>query len=153
MERSSVAGFKVSSSSVDEKHTLSVDCTCDGASHSPAIAWKGAPEKTKYYAVNVWHTAPDKEKSYWVLYNIPTEVISLEENSKGVGTVGTNDKGTANYDPMCSKGPGLKKYHITVYALSAKIEVLPQKATRANLQKAMDGILIGESTLDVLYER
>lgn len=153
MARTTVSGFDVSSTSVDEKHFLSVACTCDGASQAPAVSWKGAPKETKYYAVSIWHTAPDQEKSYWVLYNIPAEIASLEQGSQGVGTVGTNGKGETGYDAMCSKGPGLKKYHITVIALSTKIEISPQKATRENLQNAMKGILLGESTLDVLYER
>ena len=143
----------MSSHSVDEKHFLSVDCTCDGASQSPAIAWKGAPANTQYFAVSIWHTAPDQEKSYWVMYNIPASVTSLKQNSKGVGTVGVNDRGEAAYDPMCSKGPGLKKYHITVFALSSKIELAPQKVTRANLRKAIQNNLVGVSTLDVFYER
>ncbi|WP_442510447.1 YHYH protein [Novipirellula sp. SH528] len=153
MSRTSVSDFNVTSTSVDEKHFLSVDCTCDGAAQSPAITWTGAPAETKFFAVSIWHTAPDQEKSYWVVYNIPANVMSLKQNSQGVGSVGVNDRGSSTYDPMCSKGPGLKKYHITVFALSSKLEVSPREATRANLRKAMKNILLGESTLDVLYER
>ncbi len=153
MSRTSVPGFEVTSTSVDEKHFLSGDCTCDGAAHSPAVAWKGVPEGTKTFAVSIWHTAPDQEKSYWVVYNIPANVTSLKQNSQGVGKVGINDKGSSNYDPMCSKGPGLKKYHITVSALSSKLVISPREATRANLRKAMKTTLLGEATIDVLYER
>lgn len=153
MSRTSVKGFDVTSASVDKKHFLSVDCTCDGDAQSPAITWKGAPAGTKTFAVSIWHTAPDKEKSYWVVYNIPANVTSLKQNSQGVGSVGANDRGRTDYDPMCSKGPGLKKYHITVFALSSKLELSPREATRANLHKAMKDSLLGESTLDVLYER
>lgn len=153
MSRASVKGFEVSSTSVDKKHFLSVDCTCDGAAQSPAISWKGAPAEAKSFAVSIWHTAPDQEKSYWVVYNIPATVTSLKQHTQGVGSVGANDRGSTNYDPMCSKGPGLKKYHITVFALSSKLKLSPREATRANLQKAMKNVLLGESTLDVLYER
>ncbi|MGB7347935.1 MAG: YHYH protein [Pirellulaceae bacterium] len=153
MSRTSVPGFEVSSASVNEKHFLSIDCTCDGAAQSPAVSWKNAPKGTKTLAVSIWHTAPDQEKSYWLVYNIPADVSSLKQDSSGVGTVGTNDRGATNYDPMCSKGPGLKKYHITVYALSSKLDVSPREATRANLQNAMKNKLLGESTLNVLYER
>ncbi len=153
MSRTSLSGFEVTSTSVDKKHYLSVDCTCDGAAQSPANAWKGAPAGTKSFAVSIWHTAPDKEKSYWFLYNIPATVTSLKQNSQGVGSVGANDRGRTEYDPMCSKGPGLKKYHITVYALSAKLPLTPREATRAHLQQAMKTIVLCESTMDVLYER
>ena len=64
-----------------------------------------------------------------------------------------SDDGSAEFTFVDIKGPGLKKYHITVFALSSEIEVVPQQATRANLRKAMQNILLGESTLDMLYER
>ncbi|TWU03440.1 YHYH protein [Neorhodopirellula pilleata] len=153
MSRTTVPGFEVSSASVNDKNFLSVDCTCDGAAESPEVTWKSAPKGTKTFAVSIWHTAPDQEKSYWLVYNIPVNVSSLKQGSKDVGTVGLNDRGSGNYDPMCSKGPGLKKYHITVYALSSKLNVSPRQATRASLQNAMKNSLLGESTFDVLYER
>jgi hypothetical protein len=54
---------------------------------------------------------------------------------------------------MCSKGPGVKKYHITVYALSAAPKLPADHATRANLLKAIKDITLAESTLDFQYER
>jgi hypothetical protein len=44
----------------------------------------------------------------------------LDKNDKTTGTVGLNDKKKAGYDPMCSKGPGAKTYHVTLYALSTE---------------------------------
>ena len=132
----------VTSSSVNDKGFISIDCTCDGASKSPAVQWQDAPQGTKCFAVSVWHIAPDQEKSYWVVYNIPANVSELKENMKDVGKVGINDKRRAEYDPMCSKGPGVKKYHITVFALSAEPILAPDKATRANLLAAIKDITL-----------
>ena len=145
--------FTLSSSSVDANGMLSVDCTCDGKRESPAIAWKNLPTGTKSIAISLWHTAPDQEKSYWVVYNIPADVTELKQKSPGDGKLGINDRKRAEYDPMCSKGPGLKTYHITVFALSETLKVSPTQMSRAALLAAVKDITLGEKTLDFEYQR
>ncbi len=99
-------GLTLASKSVDSNGFLQVDCTCDGKRQSPAIAWKNVPAGTQSFAVSLWHTAPDQEKSYWLVYNIPADTTELQQNMRGLGVLGLNDKRRAEYDPMCSKGPG-----------------------------------------------
>ncbi len=112
-----------------------------------------APAGTKSFAISLWHTAPDQEKSYWLIYNIPATANHLVKNDKTTGTVGLNDKKRASYDPMCSKGPGAKTYHISVYALSSEVELAKGSDNRAALLKAIKGITLAEKTLDFVYER
>ncbi len=145
--------FTVTSSSLDKSGMLSIECTCDGDRESPAVAWKNLPKGTKSIAISLWHTAPDQEKSYWVVYNIPSDVAELKQQSKGVGTLGINDRKRAEYDPMCSKGPGVKTYHITVFALSEDVKLSANNASRAELLKAVNDITLSETTLDFEYER
>ena len=144
--------LKVSSSSVDMNGFVSVDCTCDGARQTPAVSWRDAPPETKSFAISLWHTAPDQEKSYWVVYNIPASTTSLAQKSQG-GTLGLNDRRRNEYDPMCSKGPGIKTYHITVYALSSRLELAQDKASRAELLSAIKDITLATGTLDFKHER
>ncbi len=54
---------------------------------------------------------------------------------------------------MCSKGPGLKTYHITVFALSSELKLDPAVTDRAALLKAVESITLAEGTFDYLYER
>lgn len=147
------SSFRVSSSSVDERGFLSSDCTCDGAGATPAVAWSGAPAGTRCFALSLWHVAPDQEKSYWVVYNIPANVTELPRSVRGVGVVGQNDKRRAAYDPLCSKGPGVKKYHLTLFALSEEPKLTASEATRAQLLAAIKQTTLASSTLDVYYER
>ncbi len=151
--RSNLPQLAISSSALDEKGYISAEFTCDGASASPPVEWTGGPPETKCYALSLWHTAPDMEKSYWVVYGIPGDVTKIARNAKSTGTTGLNDKRRAAYDPMCSKGPGVKTYHITVYALSAEPKLSANQATRANLLSAIKDITIAEGTLDFQYER
>jgi Raf kinase inhibitor-like YbhB/YbcL family protein len=151
--RPAIGNMELTSTSIGKDGLLTVDCTCDGKSQSPAIAWKKLPEGTKSIAVSLWHTAPDQEKSYWVVYNVPATVTELAQNVRGIGKVGWNDRRKAEYDPMCSRGPGRKTYHITVFALSKELTLPPQEATRAGLLKAIEGSVLAETTLDFDYER
>ena len=132
---------------------LPKEFTCDGAGISPPVAWSGAPAGTKSFAVSLWHTAPDREKSYWLVYDIPADVARLEKNSRDVGRLGQNDKGRSEYDPMCSKGPGLKSYHITVYALSAAPGFLNAEPTRAGLLSAIRNSTLAVGTFTYQYQR
>ena len=131
-----------------------VEFSCDGEGASPPIEWTGAPATTKSYALNLWHIpGPGEVKSYWVIYNIPATVTKLPKNSKEIGTIGSNGKNRREYDPMCSKGPGWKTYHLTVYALSADLKLTPDKANRAAILAAMKEITVAEGTLTYQFER
>ncbi len=146
-------GFIVSSPAIGVDGMLPVEFTCDGQSASPPIQWKDSPAGAKSFALSLWHTAPDQEKSYWLIYNIPASVDHLDKNDKQTGTIGLNDKKRAAYDPMCSKGPGVKEYHVTVYALSSELKLAKGSDNRAGLLKAIKKITLAETTLDFKYER
>jgi hypothetical protein len=74
------AKLQVSSNSVDQQGFISIACTCDGDGQSPAVTWSDVPAGTKCLAVSLWHTAPDQEKSYWLVYNIPAHVTGWRAN-------------------------------------------------------------------------
>ncbi|MFO0011987.1 MAG: YHYH protein [Planctomycetota bacterium] len=152
-EKGKERSISLSSSSIDGKGALSAECSCDGKGQSPAVAWKNLPEGTQSVAVSMWHEAPDREKSYWLVYNIPNDVSQIEQNSKRIGTLGQNDKKRAEYDPVCSKGPGAKIYHITVYAFSKSIDLKSTDVNRSRLVEEFKKHGLGEQTLDVTYER
>lgn len=143
----------LTSASVDSNGALSIDCSCDGKGQTPAIAWSNMPEGTNAIAVSMWHEAPDREKSYWLVYNIPAGVTQLEQNGKKIGTLGLNDKKRPEYDPVCSKGPGAKTYHITVYAFPELLEVKPNDLNRSRLIEEFKKRGLSEKTLNVTYER
>ena len=143
----------VTSGAIDDEGRLKAEFTCDGDGVSPPIRWKSGPAGTKEYALVLWHEAPDRLKSYWIVHGIPADVTEIAKRNPGVGTVGRNDKGRNEYDPMCSRGPGVKTYHITLYALSAKAKLPANGATREQLLAAIRGLTLAEETLSFDYER
>lgn len=148
--------IQLTSSSIDRQSRISKDCTCDGAGHSPAIAWKNLPPDTQSVVISLWHKAPDQEKSYWLVYNIDPMKNNIPENASTKelgGTLGLNDKKKNSYDPMCSRGPGVKSYKVTLYALSKKLELDSKTTDRKKILEAIKDCTLGESTLEYQYER
>jgi phosphatidylethanolamine-binding protein (PEBP) family uncharacterized protein len=143
----------LTSKSIDKEGLLSIDCTCDGRAQSPAIAWKQLPEQAKFWAVSLWHTAPDQEKSYWLVYDIPVSVRELRQGVAPQGKVGENDRRRKEYEPLCSKGPGRKLYHLTVYALSDVPRWPNGDRSRARFLESIRGLVLAEETLDFEYSR
>jgi len=146
-------GLAVKSPAFGPEENLPAEFTCDGAGVSPPLEWQPGPAGTKSYAITLWHEAPDMVKSYWLVYGIPADVTRLPKGARGVGTIGLNDKRRAEYDPMCSKGPGLKTYHVTVYALSAAPRLPAGGANRDALLAAIRDTVLAEGTLSFAYER
>ncbi|MFM8892628.1 MAG: phosphatidylethanolamine-binding protein, partial [Planctomycetia bacterium] len=146
-------GLVVSSPAIGPDGRLPREYTCDGAGISPPLDWQPGPDGTRSYAVVLWHEAPDRLKSYWVVHGIPATAQGLPKGARNIGTTGQNDKRRAEYDPPCSKGPGAKTYHGPVYALSAEPAVPPGGADRAALLAAIRDITLAEGTLTITYDR
>jgi phosphatidylethanolamine-binding protein (PEBP) family uncharacterized protein len=149
--------FTLSSSAFTDGGTLPVDYTCDGQRASPPLQWSGAPAGTKSFAITMHHIpGPGDKHVYMVIYNIPADVRSIEKNSKDVGLWGINTvNGQQEYTPPCSKGPGPKKYTMTVYALSAepKFEKPADQITMDDLLAAIKDTTLATSAISVTYSR
>jgi Raf kinase inhibitor-like YbhB/YbcL family protein len=109
---------------------------CDGGNQSPHLAWSGAPDGTKSFAVNC--IDPDAPTGsgfwHWVMVNIPADVTELavdagnpasEKLPKGALQI-RNDLGTAAYIGPCPpENDHPHRYVFTVFAIS--LETLPVK--------------------------
>jgi len=148
--------FLLTSPEVTDGGNLPVDYTGDGAGSTLPLAWKGAPAGTQSFALIMDHLAPGNVmKSYWVVWDIPPTVTSLAKNVKDVGKIGISFKGQLGYEPPHSQGPGPKTYVLTVYALSAPVQITqqPREVTREILLEAMTGKVLATSSLHVVSTR
>ena len=154
---SSNGTFLLTSSAVAEGGALPKEFTCDGSRATLPLTWNGAPTGTKSFAVVMHHVpGPGDSHWYWVVYNIPADITSLEKNSTGIGILGTNSvNGETKYAPPCSKGPGEKVYTYTVYALSAEphISAADSEVSREVLLDAIQNITLASAALNVTYTR
>ncbi len=148
--------FVLTSPEISADGKLPVDYTGDGSGATLPLAWKGAPAGTKSYALIMDHLAPGNVmKHYWTMWDIPATTTSLPKNVKGVGKIGTSFKGQIGYEPPHSQGPGAKTYVLTVYALSAPLQITqqPRDVNRDVLLAAMKDQVLASASLSVTYTR
>ncbi len=153
---SSVSTFTLTSPDMVAGGAMPVAFTCDGQSQSPSLAWTRGPTGTVGYAIAMHHIpGPGDTHWYWVVYNIPSTTTKVLAGGPAPGTVGTNSvNNQLAYAPPCSKGPGIKVYTLTVYALSASPS-FPSgtSVSRDVLLEAIKPITLASSSIDVTYDR
>ena len=157
--------LKLTSSAFQHGGPIPSQYTCEGRDISPPIAWAGAPQNAKSFALIVDDPdAPDPAKPqrvyvHWVVYNIPTSVMSLSENASKAampaGAVqGKNDWGKQEYGGPCPPvGDAPHRYVFTVHALDVEQLDVPANATAALVGFNMHHHLLGRATLTGRYGR
>jgi Raf kinase inhibitor-like YbhB/YbcL family protein len=136
------------------EHILSAEYGfgCAGGNVSPALAWSGAPEGTRSFALTCYD--PDAPTGsgfwHWVVVNIPPAVSSLPAgagSSDGLpaGALQTRtDYGAPGYGGPCPpEGDHPHRYLFTVYAVG--VDSLP---VEADTSAAVIGFQLHFNTLD-----
>ena len=149
--------LKLTSPAVKDGETLPVEFTGDGASASPPLAWSGVPKGTQSLVLIMHHLDPEgKTKIYWLMHDIDPKTTSVAKNATDFGKMGLSTvHQRVEYAPPHSKGPGEKKYVLTLFALSAKPSLADaaQPVTVEPLLAAMKGKVLAAADLNVLYTR
>lgn len=116
-------GMAMEITSNDFKHNQPIPAihTCDGKDLSPHLAWSGAPEGTKSFALScIDPDAPMGDFIHWLVYNIPPTVSDITQAGPlpaGAQEV-ANDFGKKPYGGPCPPS-GTHRYFFTIYALKA----------------------------------
>lgn len=114
-------GHAMEITSKDFQHNQAIPSvhTCDGKDISPHLAWSGAPEGTKSFALTcIDPDAPVGDFIHWLTYNIPPNVSVLPQGGPlpaGSREV-ANDFGKKSYGGPCPPS-GTHRYFFTIYAL------------------------------------
>nr|HEX4318075.1 YbhB/YbcL family Raf kinase inhibitor-like protein [Kofleriaceae bacterium] len=151
VEPTSTVALTVSSPAFAAGAAIPRAFTCEGANGSPPLAWSGAPDATKAFAVVV--DDPDAPKGtwvHWVLANIPAATTSLAAGASA-GDAGKTDFGTTGYGGPCPPS-GTHHYHFKVYALDAA-PLAAAGATKADLLRAIAGHVIARGELVATYQK
>ena len=149
--------FKLTSPAVKDGEKLPVEFTGDGASASPPLAWSGVPKGTQSLVLIMHHLDPEgKTKIYWLMYDIDPKTTSVAKNTTDFGKMGVSTvHNRVEYAPPHSKGPGEKKYVLTLFALSAKPDLSKAESpiTVDPVLAAIKGKVLAAADLTVLYTR
>jgi Raf kinase inhibitor-like YbhB/YbcL family protein len=150
--------MEIKSSSFNHEGMIPAKYTCDGQNVSPPLAWSGAPEKTKGFALICDDPdAPAGTWVHWVIFDIPASVNSLpekfprQEEIAGMGKSGKNTSGHYGYDGPCPPG-GTHRYYFKLYALDTLLN-LSAGLSKEDLLKAMKGHVLAEAQLMGRYKR
>jgi Raf kinase inhibitor-like YbhB/YbcL family protein len=154
--------FTLTSSAFTQGGSIPAKYTCEGDDLSPPLAWVGAPENTKSFAMIVDDPdAPDPAKPqrvyvHWVLNNIPAGTTALAENATKSGlptgtTQGKNDFGHQNYGGPCPP-IGRHRYFFKLYALDTDLKGL-SAPSKPELLKAMEGHILAQAELMGTYQK
>ncbi len=132
--------------------------TCDAGQQnpSPALSWKDAPAGTKSFVL-IMHD-PDAPLAggftHWVLFDIPASTTQLPEafQAGSVGVSGNSGFRRAGYGGPCPPS-GVHHYHFMLSALDVPSLGLQAGATKAEVEKALQGHVLGTAELVGLYQR
>ena len=151
------SSLKLTSPAVKDGEVLPVEYTGDGASASPPLAWTGVPKGTQSLVLIMHHLDPEgKTKIYWLMYDIDPKTTSIAKNATDFGKMGVSTvHNRVEYAPPHSKGPGEKKYVLTLFALSTKPDLSKAEnpVTVDPVLAAMKGKILAAADLTVVYTR
>jgi len=154
--------FSLRSSAFEPGATIPRRHTCQGEDVSPPFAWSDPPPGTRSFALIVDDPdvpdpkAPVRHWVHWVVYDLPAGVGALAENA-GAGALppgaraGKNDWGRADWGGPCPP-IGRHRYFHVLHALDVELGDL-HEPTRAELERAMEGHVIGRAELIGTYEK
>src|SRR5262245_46504118 len=152
------AAFTLTSPAFANDANIPSKFTCDAGQQnpSPALEWKDAPAGAKSFVL-IMHD-PDAPLpggfTHWVLFDIPAATTSLPEGFQpgSVGVSGNSGFRRAGYGGPCPPS-GVHHYHFTLSALDVPTLGLQAGATKADVEKAMQGRVLASADLVGLYQR
>jgi len=154
-----LSDMNVTSTAFTDRGPIPKKHSQEGDNVSPPIAWSGAPEETKAFAI-LCHD-PDAPLItsngqygyvHWVLYGVPGTVTSLPEGTTDY-VAGKNETGDVGFTgPMPPNGHGLHHYFFWVIALDRAVE-LPPGLTLGQLLQKIEPHAIAMNRLVGTYQR
>lgn len=148
--------MQLTSPAFDHGATIPSRYTCDGENMSPPLLIEDVPPEAG--ALVLVMDDPDVPASagvsvwdHWVVYNIPPETRDLPEGQNPPGMRGKNTRGVFAYGGPCPPDRE-HRYFFRLYALDAYL-TLSEGATKAEVERAMQGHVLAQAELMGRYER
>jgi Raf kinase inhibitor-like YbhB/YbcL family protein len=149
--------MKLTSTAFENKGKIPSKYTCDGPNTNPPLRISDVPSGAKSLALIM--DDPDVPKNlrkdgmwdHWVVFNIPANLREIKEGEEPRGVHGSGTAGNANYYGPCPPDRE-HRYFFKLYALDGELD-LPAKATKAQVEKAMEGHVLEKTELMGRYER
>lgn len=154
--------FALTSAAFEQGRSIPARYTCEGDDVSPPLAWSGAPEGTRSFALVVDDpdapdpAAPRTRWVHWVVYDIPAGAEAIGEDARTNGLPAGAREGVNDWKRTGWGGPcppiGRHRYFHRLYALDAGLGDLG-RPTRPDLERAMRGHVLATAELVGTYEK
>jgi len=141
-------------------------CAATPANVSPPISWTNVPPNTQSFALVVQDMEPRPMRGvqpfpHWWIWNIPATSTSLPEGVPNTGELTDGSRqtpsqlqnATITYRSPCPPAPQVHHYSFDLYALDTKLDALASGASRDDLNKAMDGHVIGHAVMVIPFHQ
>jgi Raf kinase inhibitor-like YbhB/YbcL family protein len=155
--------FAITSAAFSDSEAIPAKYTGDGADVSPQLSFQNVPDNTLSFVLIM--DDPDAVPvagfvwDHWIVYDMPAAATALDENAgtSGESNLPTGAKhGTNSWGNLYYQGPappsGTHRYYFKMYALNVA-ELNPAGTTKADIEQAMDGKILGQTTLMGTYSR
>ena len=150
--------FKLTSSDFSDGGEIPRECGYKNGNKAPSLRWEigsGTISDSNPASFALIMDDPDAMEAvgkvwvHWVVWNIPHNQDRLDPALLVDGDEGMTDFGEVGYG---GPAPPDKRhtYVFKLYALELELD-LPNESTKADVEKAMDGIIIGQGTLTGTY--
>lgn len=152
--------LELTSSAFEAGQTIPTRHACHGENLSPPLAWSEPPAGTASFALVM--DDPDAVPvagfvwDHWVLFNIPSETLSLAEGIPGEATLtdgsrqGQNSSNRLGYGGPCPPGGQRHNYVFKLYAVDTSLDLEPG-ASKAEILQAMEGHILDQAELVGAY--
>jgi Raf kinase inhibitor-like YbhB/YbcL family protein len=155
--------FEIHSSAFGQGQPIPSRHTCEGDDISPPLAWSGAPDGTRSYALLVDDpdapdpAAPRRLYLHWIRYDISASVTELREGAgNDAPSEGTqdlrNDGKVAGWSGPCPP-KGRHRYFFHLYALDTMLTGLGEGASRQEFERAIEGHVLGRAETMGTYQK
>ncbi len=149
--------MKLASTAFEHGGKIPSTYTCDGENINPPLTISDVPSEAKSLVLIM--DDPDVPKAiredgmwdHWVVFNIPPDLQEIKKGEEPEGVHGAGTGGNEEYFGPCPPDRE-HRYFFKLYALDAKLD-LPGKASKQQVEEAMEGLIIVQTELMGLYER
>lgn len=131
-----------------------------GRNLSPALAWRGAPEDTRSYALTAIDEHPVADRfPHWLVYDMPPETTALAEGASGTAMPGETRELPNGFrrpgwgGPRPPRGSGEHEYRFMLFALDVPHLDISPTADADELAGALEGHTLASAHLSAYFGR
>lgn len=149
------SSLTITSSAFENYGNIPMRYTCEGEDVSPPLEISNVPEEAKSLIL-IMHDSDAKVPggwTHWLLFNVKADFkVNIAERKIPEGAMqGTTSFGKPGYGGPCPPS-GTYHYEFRIYAIDSELP-LSEKATKHDLEHAMEGHVLASANLMGLYKK